>query len=267
MSGNGSAVVAQQSRSQQGHLSSLGLLTWRAGLVTVRDTGQLIMFVLQPILFFAMFWIILGGSFEKAFGGSYRDFIAPGIASAAGVFGAQGGVGAGVALDRFDGFLGRLKPHGVPLFNAILARVAVDAARNFVGCMIILAFAIIVGLRPTSWTCLVIALLPLVGLGAAVAFPVAWVSLAASSRNAATSAQLLCLMPFGFISSAYVPIESLPQAFRGVATWNPVSVTADLVRSLFYGRPADVDSWLLSCGVTALGGIHGILFQLRRVNL
>lgn len=245
----------------------LGLLVQRATRVTVRDTGQIAMFIVQPILFYAMFWVVIGGSFELSFGGSYRDYIAPGIAAATVIFGAQGGVGAGVALDRFDGFLGRIKPHGVSLLSAVFARVLVDVFRNAVGCVLIFSLALGLGLRPNSWAGLALGVLPLLGLGIALALPVAWLSLVASSPTAAMSLQLVILMPIGFVSSAYVPVEGLPPAFQPVATWNPVTVTADLVRSLLAGGEVDLAPWLISCGATAGIGLIAVLLRLKTIQL
>ena len=70
------------------------------------------------------------------------------------------------------------------------------------------------------------------------------VRLGASSPESAGSIGFLVVFPLTFISSAFVPVDSMPGALQAFAEVNPFTVVVDAVRSLFLGTPAGNSIWL-----------------------
>ena len=63
--------------------------------------------------------------------------------------------------------------------------------------------------------------------------------LISSSPESAGSIGFLIVFPLTFVSSAFVPVESMPDALQAFAEHNPFTVVVDAVRTLFLGPPAD----------------------------
>jgi ABC-2 type transport system permease protein/oleandomycin transport system permease protein len=68
--------------------------------------------------------------------------------------------------------------------------------------------------------------------------------LGASSPESAGSIGFLIVFPLTFISSAFVPIESMPAPLEAFAEVNPFTIVVDAVRALFLGTPAGNSIWL-----------------------
>jgi ABC-2 type transport system permease protein/oleandomycin transport system permease protein len=65
-----------------------------------------------------------------------------------------------------------------------------------------------------------------------------------SSPEAANGVGFTLIFPITFISSAFVPVESMPAGLEQVANANPVSVVVDAMRALWLGAPAGNSLWL-----------------------
>jgi ABC-2 type transport system permease protein len=64
-----------------------------------------------------------------------------------------------------------------------------------------------------------------------------------SSPESANSLGFIAVFPLTFISSAFVPVESMPEALRWFAEINPFTVTVDAMRALWLGAPAGNHVW------------------------
>ena len=51
------------------------------------------------------------------------------------------------------------------------------------------------------------------------------------------------IFPLTFVSSAFVPAETMPAALQGFAEGNPFSIVVDAMRALFIGAPAGNNVW------------------------
>ena len=91
-----------------------------------------------------------------------------------------------------------------------------------------------------------IALLLLIGYAFSWVF--AFIGLTASSPEAANAYGFTILFPLTFVSSAFVPVESMPDWLQPIAEHNPFTTMVDAVRALFIGTPAGNDIWLPSSG-------------------
>jgi ABC-2 type transport system permease protein/oleandomycin transport system permease protein len=64
-----------------------------------------------------------------------------------------------------------------------------------------------------------------------------------STPEAANSAGFIAVFPLTFISSAFVPVQSMPEVLRAFAEVNPFTITVDAMRSLWLGAPAGNNVW------------------------
>ena len=79
--------------------------------------------------------------------------------------------------------------------------------------------------------------------GYAFSWVFAFVGLLVSTPEAANSVGFIAVFPLTFISSAFVPVQSMPAVLRGFAEVNPFTVMVDAMRSLWLGTPAGNNVW------------------------
>jgi ABC-type multidrug transport system permease subunit len=80
-------------------------------------------------------------------------------------------------------------------------------------------------------------------LGYAFSWVFALLGLLVSSPEAANSVGFIAVFPLTFISSAFVPVESMPSVLQWFAEINPFTVTVDAMRALWLGAPAGDGVW------------------------
>jgi ABC-type multidrug transport system permease subunit len=64
-----------------------------------------------------------------------------------------------------------------------------------------------------------------------------------SSPESANSLGFIAVFPLTFISSAFVPVESMPEALRWFADINPFTIEVNAMRALWVGAPAHNYVW------------------------
>jgi ABC-2 type transport system permease protein/oleandomycin transport system permease protein len=78
-------------------------------------------------------------------------------------------------------------------------------------------------------------------IGYAFSWVFAFIGLTASSPEAANAYGFTILFPLTFVSSAFVPVESMPSWLQPFAENNPFTTMVDAARELFVGLPAGND--------------------------
>jgi ABC-2 type transport system permease protein/oleandomycin transport system permease protein len=79
--------------------------------------------------------------------------------------------------------------------------------------------------------------------GYAFSWVFAFLGLLVSTPEAANSVGFIAVFPLMFISSAFVPVNSMPSVLRAFANVNPFTITVDAMRSLWIGAPAGNNIW------------------------
>jgi ABC-2 type transport system permease protein/oleandomycin transport system permease protein len=69
------------------------------------------------------------------------------------------------------------------------------------------------------------------------------VGLLVSSPEAANSLGFIAVFPLTFISSAFVPAESMPSVLEAFAEVNPFTIVVDAMRALWLDAPAGNSVW------------------------
>ena len=90
--------------------------------------------------------------------------------------------------------------------------------------------------------------------GYAFSWVFAFVGLVSSSPESSQAFGFIVIFPLTFISSAFVPVDSMPMILQAFAEVNPITVTVDAMRALWLGAPADDNVWqaaLWAIGIAA----------------
>lgn len=251
-------------------------------LVTAAQTAQrtllqffrtpqvLVMGTIQGSLFLFMFRYVFGGAISTGAPISYVDFLVPGFLVTA-ILWTGMGAAAGVAEDANSGVYDRLRSLPVPRGAVMVGRSLADVALVGWGVIITGMLGFAVGFRPHGSLIEVAAGFGLILVGAA-AFAWIFIVIGLVSGNAQAAQGLsMLVIPFSFISSANVPVRSMPGWMQPFAANQPVTVLINAVRSLMQGGTTNVgidhstQYWvllsLLWCAVIA--AVFGTLATLR----
>jgi ABC transporter DrrB family efflux protein len=148
---------------------------------------------------------------------------------------------------------------------AVLAgRTLADIVTNAFGMTVLLITAVIIGFSfNTSFANAVagIALLLLFGYGFSWFF--AFIGLMVKNPEAVNNVGFIVVFPLTFISSAFVPVASMPDGLRQVAEINPITITVDAVRHLWLGAPAHNSVWGAVVWAFVVIGVFGPLAVAR----
>jgi ABC-2 type transport system permease protein/oleandomycin transport system permease protein len=207
-----------------------------------RAPELLVAFTIQPIMFVLLFRYVFGGAIRTP-GYTYVDFLIPGIIVQNTAFG--GFVTAlGLNDDMQQGLIDRFRSLPMSRAAVLAGRTLSDVVTNAFGTGVLLVTAVIIGFTfHTSFLHAIagIALLLLFGYGFSWFF--AFIGLAVRNREAVNNVGFIAVFPLTFISSAFVPVASMPSGLRTIAELNPITVTVDAVRALWLGAPAHNNVW------------------------
>jgi ABC-2 type transport system permease protein/oleandomycin transport system permease protein len=208
-----------------------------------RAPDLLLAFTVQPIMFVLLFRFVFGGAISTP-GFSYVDFLIPGIIVQNIAFG--GFVTAlGLNEDVHKGLIDRFRSLPMARPAVLAGRTLSDVVTNALSMTILLVTGVIIGFSFQTDVLRVIAGIGLLLLfGYAFSWVFAFVGLLVSSPEAANSAGFIAVFPLTFISSAFVPVRSMPTVLRDFAHVNPFTITVDAMRSLWLGTPAHNNIWL-----------------------
>jgi ABC transporter DrrB family efflux protein len=222
----------------------------RSLLRVPRQPDLLLGFTVQPVMFVLLFVYVLGGAIQTP-GYDYVDFLIPGIIVQSMVFG--GFVTAlGLAEDLKKGLIDRFRSLPMASSALLTGRTLADVAGNITQLVIMIGVGLVAGFNFSTSPAEVVAGIALCLLiGYVFSWVFAFIGLVASSPEAANGYGFTIMFPLTFISSAFVPIESMPDWLQPVAEANPVTFMVDAVRALFIGTPAGNSIWgtLVWCAV------------------
>ena len=238
------------------------VLAKRSFLRIPRQPDLLIGFTVQPVMFVVLFVYVFGGAIETP-GFDYVDFLMPGIIVQSMVFG--GFVTAlGLAEDLKKGLIDRFRSLPMARSAVLTGRTLADVATNVVQLVVMLAVGLLVGFRFSSSAPEVVAGIALLLLiGYAFSWVFAFIGLVSSSPEAANAYGFTIIFPLTFVSSAFVPVASMPSWLQPIAEHNPVTAMVDAVRALFLGIPAGNSVWLAVAWSVALIAVFGGLSSWR----
>jgi ABC transporter DrrB family efflux protein len=230
------------------------VLAKRSILRIRRQPDLLIGFTVQPIMFVLLFVYVFGGAIDTG-PLDYVDFLIPGIIVQSMVFG--GFVTAlGLSEDLKKGLIDRFRSLPMWAPAVVSGRILADVGTNCIQLVIMFTVGIVAGFRfSTSVPEVVGGIALLLFFGYAFSWVFAFIGLTASSPEASNAYGFTILFPLTFVSSAFVPPETMPSWLQPIAEHNPFTYMVNAARALFVGTPAGNDIWLAiawSIGITVV---------------
>ena len=233
-------------------------IAWRNMLAVVRNPQLLVIDTITPIMFVLLFAFVFGGAIQTP-GVSYVTFLMPGIFVQTVVFGGTS-TAVGLAEDLQKGIIDRFRSLPMAPSAVLIGKTFADLLRNAYTVLVMTVVGFVIGFRFTGSVAEFVLGLVLVTLfGYSISWLAANIGLRAKSAQAAQGAIFIPVFPLTFASSAFVPVETMPDWLRPIAEANPVTVVVDAARGLFLGT-ADAATVLLAFGW--IGGIIAVFAPL-----
>lgn len=205
-----------------------------------RSPDWLIFATIQPIMFTLLFRYIFAGAIQSALpaGVSAVNFLIAGIVVQAVVFNTSA-TGIGLAEDLQKGLMDRFRSLPMTRSSVIVGRVLSDVALNAFVTTVSIVVGIAAGFRPNAspreWL-QTIALLVLTSL--TFSWIMAFTGLSLKTVEAVNSAGFLWIFPLTFVSSAFVPTNTMPSWLQGFAENQPFTLIVNACRGWLTGYPA-----------------------------
>jgi ABC-2 type transport system permease protein len=206
-----------------------------------RSMDTIITVIIMPIAMLLLFVYVFGGAIQTGMD-NYVNYLLPGILLMA--------IASGIAytafrlfMDMQSGIFERFHSMPVAPSAALWGHVLTSLVSNAISVVVIILVALIMGFRSSAG---VLSWLAVAGILALVTLALTWIAVipgltAKSVDGASAFSYPLIFLPF--ISSAFVPTESMPGPVRAFAENQPVTFIVDAIRSLLAGQSVGNDIW------------------------
>ncbi|RGE23671.1 ABC transporter permease [Leucobacter sp. wl10] len=250
-----SAPIPPAAHPGVGPITASRVFVGRSLRHSLRDGEGLLLAILLPVMLMLLFTTVFGGAIDP--NGGYVDYVIPGIIVLCSGFGAAS-VAVSVNRDVTGGAMQRFRSLPMPAATCLVGHVVASVLRNLLATAIVLGVGLLVGFRPTAG--------PLEWLGV-IAIVLCWIvavtvifaaiGLLASTPEAANGYGFVILF-LPYLSSAFVPIGTMPAWLRPIAEAQPVTPITDAVRAWLIGADAGAQPLfaLLWCvGIVVVGAV------------
>jgi ABC-2 type transport system permease protein/oleandomycin transport system permease protein len=232
-----------------------------------RNPDLLVGVTFQPIMFVVLFTYVFGGAISTP-GFDYIDFFLPGIIVQMIAFTGYA-TALGISDDLRKGLIDRFRSLPMARSAVLAGRTLSDIFMNGIALATMLIVGFIVGFSFDSDAAKIVAgILLIFFFGYAMSWLYAFIGLIASSPESASAMITIIIFPLTFVSSAYVPTDSMPAVLKAIANANPITTIIDALRALWLGTPAHTDIWVavLWClGITVVFGVLAVQRYRRTV--
>jgi ABC-2 type transport system permease protein len=189
-----------------------------------------------------LFVYVFGGAIQTGTE-DYIDYMLPGILLIT--------IGSGIAytayrlfLDMDGGIFERFQSMPIARSSVLWAHVLTSLAANVVSLVLVVLVAVLMGFRSGAG---VLAWLAVAGILVLFTLALTWLAVipgltASSVEGASAFSYPLIFLPF--LSSAFVPTETMPGPVRAFAEHQPVTSIVDAIRGLFIDQPVGNDLWV-----------------------
>jgi len=236
------SIAAEQTtldteRDEDGSAFSDALVvTWR-NLKRIPRIPELAVFaILQSVMFVLLFAFVFGGAIPLPGGGSYREFLMPGIFAQTLAF-AAATTAIGMTDDMAKGLIDRFRSLPMSRSAFLTGRTVSDVVYNLGILIVLMLSGLAVGWRVHEGVGRFLA-----GVALALCFAYAmswvgvWLGMLVPTVEVAQQVAFTAIFPLTFLSNAFVPLQTLPGWLQPVADWNPVSAITAALREL-WGNP------------------------------
>jgi ABC-2 type transport system permease protein len=229
------AVVSTE-RSLPPAVSDGLTVAWR-NLKRIPRIPELAIFaIIQSIVFVLLFAFVFGGAIPLPGGASYREFLMPGIFIQTLAF-ASVTTAIGMTEDMNKGIIDRFRSLPMARSAVLSGRTTSDLVYNAGIIVVLMLTGLAVGWRVhTNVGDFLLGCLLMLGFAYAMAWVGVYVGLLVPTVEVAQQVGFIVIFPLSFLSSAFVPIATMPSWMQPIAEWNPVSTLTSSLRDLF-GNP------------------------------
>jgi ABC-2 type transport system permease protein/oleandomycin transport system permease protein len=205
----------------------------------IRIPALFVFSIVQPLMFVLLFRFVFAGAIQGLPPGvSYVNYLLPGIFVQTAIFGSTQ-TGIGLAEDLASGILDRFRSLPMARSAVLTGRTAADLVRNVVVVVLMIAVGYLVGF---SFQAGLVDAIAAVALTVLIGFTFSWISasigLAIKEVESVQAASFTWIFPLTFISTVFVPLQSMGPFLQDIARNNPVTLWANTVRVLTIGNPA-----------------------------
>ena len=239
-----SSVEEVEQRHRRGTLGALrdGWTIGKRNLRHFTRLPRLLVFsTIQPVMFVLLFGYVFDGAVSGALPGgfpNYLAFVLPGIFIQSTIF-RMTQTAVGLAEDLERGVIDRFRSLPMSRAGVLLGRTVADLVRSMAVIVLMVTVGILVGFRFENGALAALGSLLIVGVfGYALSWAFVCVALFVPGAESAQSASFVVAFPLSFVSSVFVPVESVSIAFLAwVARNSPVTAAADAARGLAVAGP------------------------------
>jgi ABC-2 type transport system permease protein len=232
-------------------LGGTAALTGRSLRHITRSPDTIITTTIMPIAFLLLFVYVFGGAINTG-SDSYVNYLLPGILLIT--------IATGISytafrlfLDMKSGIFERFQSMPIARSSVLWAHVLTSLVANLISVVVVVLVALLMGFHSGAG---VLAWLAVAGILMLFTLALTWLAVipgltAKSPDGASAFSYPLIFLPF--ISSAFVPTDSMPGAVRAFAENQPVTTIVNTIRDLLTQQPVGTDIWI------ALAWLVGIL--------
>jgi ABC transporter DrrB family efflux protein len=224
-------------------------ITRRNLIVWMRVPAYLVFTLVQPVIFVVLFRYVFGGAIPVP-GGRYVDFLMPGIIGQTVAFGSFA-TAIALAQELKKGVIDRLRSMPMARSAVLAGRLVADTMRMFITVLVIIAVGYAVGFRFSNGFLPAVAMVLLATVfGLGICTISAFTGLAIGDEESVQAFGLIWVFPLTFISSAFVPIATMPGWLQAFAKNQPVTNVIDTMRAMAIGGPIETNllksiAWLV----------------------
>jgi ABC-2 type transport system permease protein len=248
-------------------LGDTAVLTGRSLRHITRSPDTIITTVLTPIAIMVLFVFVFGGAISQG-SGSYVRYLLPGILVIT--------IASGVSYTAFrlftdlqSGIFERFQSLPIARPSVLWAHVGTSLVANLVSLVVVVGAAVVMGFRTGAG---VAAWLAVAGILVVFTLALTWLAVipglsAKTADGAGAFAYPLILLPF--VSSAFVPTDTMAGPVRAFAEHQPVTAIVNAIRDLFTQQPVGTDIWyaLAWCvGILILAYTLAMITYHRRIS-
>ncbi|MEV4136739.1 ABC transporter permease [Dactylosporangium sp. NPDC049742] len=208
----------------------------------LRSPDTIITTLAMPIAFMLLFVYVFGGAIQTGTG-SYVNYLLPGILLIT--------IASGISytayrlfLDMQGGIFERFQSMPIARSSVLWAHVLTSLVANLISVVVVVLVALLMGFRSGAG---VLGWLAVLGILVLFTLALTWIAVipgltASSIEGASAFSYPLIFLPF--ISSAFVPTETMPGPVRAFAEHQPVTSIVDAIRDLYTQQPVGTDIWI-----------------------
>jgi ABC-2 type transport system permease protein len=249
-------------------INDTGVLTGRSLRHILRSPDTIITTAVTPIALMLLFVYVLGGAIQTGSDESYIEYMLPGILLIT--------IASGIAytayrlfLDMQGGIFERFQSMPISRSSVLWAHVLTSLGSNMVSTVTVIGVALLMGFRTSAS---VGAWLTVAGILTLFTLALTWIAVIAGLSaktvdGASAFSYPLIFLPF--ISSAFVPTDSMPAPVAWFAENQPVTAIVDTIRTLFAQKAVGGEIWIALAwllGVLVIAYAFAIAIYRRKIS-